>query len=326
MQKSMNSAGIGMMSWSPRKCCNEKNGVSMRKVAFVLIDSVSFNQHSLQSRRRAKQFLFPMDIPFRNGHVKQKDLPASSHGGASAAAAALNPLYQQVRQSLRDSLQAGEWKPLEVIPSEVMLARRYNVSLGTVRKAIDELVTEGLLVRRQGKGTFVASHGEQQMRHRFLRLQSDQPDVIATRQTQRNIVECRRLRAPAELARALHLNSGDTLLYVRRVLSFAGIPTVLEDIWLPALPFRGLTAEKLRDYPDSTYVLFEKEFGVRMVRAEEKLRATLSDADQAELLQCEVGTPLLQIERISYTFNDQPVEIRRVLNRTDRHHYRNTLG
>ena len=267
-----------------------------------------------------------MDIPFRNGHVKQKDLPASSHGGASAAAAALNPLYQQVRQSLRDSLQAGEWKPLEVIPSEVMLARRYNVSLGTVRKAIDELVAEGLLVRRQGKGTFVASHGEQQMRHRFLRLQSDQPDVIATRQTQRNIVECRRLRAPAELARALHLNSGDTLLYVRRVLSFAGIPTVLEDIWLPALPFRGLTAEKLRDYTDSTYVLFEKEFGVRMVRAEEKLRATLSDADQAELLQCEVGTPLLQIERISYTFNDQPVEIRRVLNRTDRHHYRNTLG
>ena len=245
---------------------------------------------------------------------------------APAPAPTFSPLYQQIRQSMLDSMQAGEWKPLEIIPSEMELARRYNVSQGTVRKAIDELAAENLLVRRQGKGTFVASHGEQQLRFRFLRLRPDEGGMDETNGPQRSIIECRRLRAPADLARALHLNPGDTLLSIRRVLSFAGEPTVLEDIWLPALPFRGLTAEKLRDYPDSTYVLFEKEFGVRMVRAEEKLRATLSDADQAELLQCEVGTPLLQIERISYTFNDQPVEIRRVLNRTDRHHYRNTLG
>ena len=137
-----------------------------------------------------------MDVPFYA--EPKKPLPGVhiSPDGAVSLAAAPHPLYQQIRQSIRASLQAGEWKPLEVIPSEVMLARRYNVSLGTVRKAIDALVAEGLLVRRQGKGTFVASHGEQQMRLRFLRLQSDRPDLAETRQPQRNIVECRRLRAP----------------------------------------------------------------------------------------------------------------------------------
>ena len=245
---------------------------------------------------------------------------------APAPAPTFSPLYQQIRQSMLDSMQAGEWKPLEIIPSEMELARRYNVSQGTVRKAIDELAAENLLVRRQGKGTFVASHGEQQLRFRFLRLRPDEGGMDETNGPQRSIIECRRLRAPADLARALHLNPGDTLLSIRRVLSFSGEPTVLEDIWLPALMFRGLTAEELQQYAGPTYALFEKAYGVRMIRAEEKLRAVLPDAEQARLLHCNVDTPLLQVERISYTFNDRPVEVRRALNRTDRHHYHNTLG
>ena len=115
-------------------------------------------------------------------------------------------------------------------------------------------------------------------------------------------------------------------MQIRRVLSWVGVPTVLEDIWLPAGAFRGLNAEMLADYPRSTYSLFEKEFGVRMIRAEEKLRAVQADAVQAELLQLPPNTPLLQVERVSYTYNDQPVELRKALNRTDTHHYRNTLG
>ena len=244
----------------------------------------------------------------------------------AAAPPAFSPLYLQIRQSMLDSLQAGEWKPLEVIPSEVELARRYNVSQGTVRKAIDELAADNLLVRRQGKGTFVASHGEQQVQYRFLRLHPDNPAPADVRRPQRRIIECRRLRAPAELARALHLNPGDTLLSIRRVLTFAGMPTVLEDIWLPALLFRGLTAEELQDYPGPTYALFEKEYGVRMIRAEEKLRAVLPDAAQARLLGVDCATPLLSVERIAYTYNDVPMELRRGLYRTDTHHYRNALN
>ena len=195
---------------------------------------------------------------------EEKTSVLEPRSGAAAPAPTFSPLYQQIRQSMLDSMQAGEWKPLEIIPSEMELARRYNVSQGTVRKAIDELAAENLLVRRQGKGTFVASHGEQQLRFRFLRLRPDEGGMDETNGPQRSIIECRRLRAPADLARALHLNPGDTLLSIRRVLSFAGEPTVLEDIWLPALMFRGLTAEELQQYAGPTYALFEKAYGVRM--------------------------------------------------------------
>ena len=73
-----------------------------------------------------------------------------------------SPLYQQIKDLILQSLQTGEWKPGEAIPSEMDLAARYRVSQGTVRKAIDELSADNLLIRRQGKGTFVATHAEQQ--------------------------------------------------------------------------------------------------------------------------------------------------------------------
>src|SRR5919107_1676673 len=86
---------------------------------------------------------------------------------------AFSPLYQQIKGLILQSLQAGEWKPGEAIPSEMDLAARFRVSQGTVRKAIDELASENLLVRRQGKGTFVSTHAEQHVRYRFLKLAPD---------------------------------------------------------------------------------------------------------------------------------------------------------
>ncbi len=260
--------------------------------------------------------------------LNPEESPAQAGAGAASQVAvpAFSPLYQQIRQAMLASLQAGEWKPLQAIPSEMELAKRYQVSQGTVRKAIDELAAENLLVRRQGKGTFVASHDEQQVEYRFLRLHPDTGTLASEGRAQRHIVEFRRMRAPAELARQLQLNSGDTVLHIRRVLAFAGTPTVLEDIWLPVGLFRGLTAEAMTDYQGATYAMFEKDYGVRMVRAEEKLRAVLADATQAAALGTIQGAALLQVERISYTYNDQPVEVRKALNRTDRHHYKNTLG
>jgi len=116
------------------------------------------------------------------------------------------------------------------------------------------------------------------------------------------------------------------LLHVRRVLSFGGIPTILEDIWLPANTFKGLSAERLAEYPGPTYAMFELEFGVRMVRAEERIRAVNPDLAQAALLDIPVATPLLSVERLAYTYNDTPMELRRGLYHTDTHHYRNALN
>ena len=236
---------------------------------------------------------------------------------------AFSPLYQQIKLLITRSLESGEWKPGEAIPSEMDLAARFRVSQGTVRKAIDELAAENLVVRRQGKGTFVATHAEQHVRYRFLKLV---PDSGGEGPAQREILDCRRLRASAEVARALQLRTGDSVVQVRRVLAFGGIPTILEDMWLPGNPFKGLTAEQLAAHQGPTYALFELEFGVRMVRAEEKIRAVAADEQQATLLALTEGVPLLSVERLSYTYNDVPMELRRGLYRTDSHHYRNELS
>ena len=135
-----------------------------------------------------------------------------------------------------------------------------------------------------------------------------------------------RLRAPAVVARALGIRSGDSVVQIRRVLSFDGSPTVLDDIWLPGQLFKGLTAERLGEYRGPMYGLFESEFGVRMIRAEEKIRAVVADDAAAELLGVAPGAPLLSVERLSLTYGDKPVELRRGLYNTALHHYRNELN
>ena len=262
--------------------------------------------------------VFPSD----STHAASADAGVAS----SPATPAFSPLYQQIKVLILQSLQSGEWKPSTAIPSEQELAARFKVSQGTVRKAIDELAAENLLVRRQGKGTFVATHAEQHVQYRFLKLFPDNGDPGSKGPAQREIIDCKRMRAAVDVARALGLNTGDAVLQVRRVLSFAGVPTLLEDVWLPAIPFKGLTAERLNDYDGPMYALFETEFGVCMVRAEEKIRAVLPDAQQCALLKISPQTPLLSVERIAYTYNDTPMEMRRGLYLTETHYYRNALN
>lgn len=254
------------------------------------------------------------------------DTPAQPAAGPGAATPAFSPLYQQIKGLILQSLQQGEWKPGEAIPSEMELAARFRVSQGTVRKAIDELAAENLVMRRQGKGTFVATHAEQHVQYRFLKLMPDTGDARGEGRAQRQVIDCKRVRATADVARALALRSADPVIQARRVLSFVGVPTILEDIWLPGQAFKGLTADQLASYQGPTYAMFEIDFGVRMVRAEEKIRAVLPDPEQAAVLKVAPGTPLLSVERIAYTYNDVPMELRRGLYLTDTHHYRNELS
>ena len=259
-----------------------------------------------------------------DGRLLCCNAPMSAAAQTEPASPAFSPLYQQIKALMVRDLQAGVWGPGEAIPSEIDLAARFKVSQGTVRKAIDELATENLLVRRQGKGTFVATHAEQTTQYRFLRLQPD--DGVTDGGTQRRFIDCRRLRAPADVARSLGLRSGDAAIQIKRVLSLRGVPVVFDEIWLPAAPFKGLTAERLSGYRGPMYGLFESEFGVRMIRAEEKIRAVAADAQSAELLAVAVGAPLLLVERLSLSYGDKPVELRRGLYNTQSHHYRNELS
>lgn len=247
--------------------------------------------------------------------------------GAAMAAPAFSPLYRQIKGLLLQRLQAGQWRPGESIPSEMELSQQLRVSQGTVRKAIDELAAENLLVRKQGKGTFVATHSERHVRYRFLRLRPDTGNLDEEGQALRTILYCRRERACAELAGTLGLRAGESVVHMRRTLSMQATPTVLEDIWLPGHTFKAITAELVTEYAGPTYALLEKEFGVHMVRAVEKIKAVAApNAEAAQLLQVDPSTPLLQVERVAYTYNDVPMELRRGLYRTDTHHYLNELN
>ena len=242
---------------------------------------------------------------------------------AAPRAPTFRPLYLQLKDLLLRNMEARHWPPGEAMPSELELAARFGVSQGTVRKAIDALATDNLVVRRQGKGTFVATHTEEKTSmFRFLRIRRNDggDEYPASR-----LVDVRRGRATAEVARLLELKPAESVIVVRRVLEYGGEPVVLDDITLPAALFRGLTRARIEGYRGSMYSLFETQFGVRMLRAQEKVKAIAADAASAALLKVRSGDPLLAVERLTRTYGDRPVEWRRGLCCTRRHHYLNDL-
>lgn len=263
-----------------------------------------------------------LNDPERQETIRQAARAETVASVLHGSSPAFSPLYQQIKALIIAQLQAGEWKAGEVIPSELDLAKRFGVSQGTVRKAIDEMAADNLLVRRQGKGTFVATHAEQKVQYRFLRLMPDEGKESLERQ----LLDCCRQRAPAAIAKQLQMRSGDAMVEVRRLLSRQGVPVVLDDIWLPGDLFKGLTTERLNQHRGPFYGLFEAEFGVHMIRAQEKIRAVAADEESAALLQVAIGTPLLSVERLSFTYGDKAVELRRGLYNTESHFYRNELN
>jgi len=241
----------------------------------------------------------------------------------SSSTPSFKPLYLQIKGLLEKSLEASEWGPGAAIPSEMELAARYGVSQGTVRKAIGALAADNLVVRKQGKGTFVATHTEEQFSSfRFLRIRHDDghDEYPGSR-----LLDLKRGKAGAEVARTLEIKPGDPLVILRRVLEWGGQPIVLDEITLPAALFRGLTRVRYDAYHGSMYGLFESQFGVRMLKARERLHAIAADPVSAAVLGVAAGSPLLAVDRVTLTYGDRPVEVRRGLCNTRMHHYFNEL-
>ena len=234
-----------------------------------------------------------------------------------------SPLYRQIRGLITRSLESGEWGPGDVIPSESELAIRFGVSQGTVRKAVDEMAAENLLVRRQGKGTFVATHNDPRSFFRFLRLAANEGELPAAKSIP---LECWRAKAGPDVARTLALEPGAPIIIVRRLLRFGNEPAVFDEIYLPGELFPDLTLDILKSGISSLYSLFESRYGVRMIRADERLRAVSANRVSSELLQVAEGSPLLLVERVTFTYADKPVEWRRGYYSTQNFHYHNELG
>lgn len=233
-----------------------------------------------------------------------------------------SPLYQQIKALLLNNLEQGEWNAGEMIPSEMELATRYKVSQGTVRKAVDELAAENLLIRKQGRGTFVATHQESRINFRFLSMKSDGGEEV---KTQSKVLQVERLLPPEDIRLNLGLSKKTQAVKITRLLSFNQRPAVFEQIWLPTQIFKDVTQEKLTNYKGTLYGWFEAEYNVRMIRAVEKLRAVMGTAEVNDQLGVALDVPLLFIERLSFTYADKPVEVRHGWYLTDAYHYQNQL-
>lgn len=231
------------------------------------------------------------------------------------------PLYQTVRNRLHRDLVMGTWKPGDMLPTEVELAREYGVSLGTARQALLSLVREGRLVRSAGRGTFVARMDSSRSFARFFRFRDgtsgDTPpsirflgaDVLTT--------------AEPEILAHLGLPKGAPVLRIRRLLISSDVPVCLYRSYLSHQLVAGLEHEDLE--ADYLYALIEKFKGIHVVRAEELLRAGLASKEESTVLKLAIGDPIIRIERTAFTHRSKVLEWRESIGRSDTFHYKITM-
>ncbi|TXF13147.1 GntR family transcriptional regulator [Pelomicrobium methylotrophicum] len=233
------------------------------------------------------------------------------------------PLYKIVKSRLLEGLTAGEWTTGEALPSEAKLAARFDVSIGTVRKAIDELVAEKILVRHQGKGTFVAVHNKDRTLYYFFHLVG--PDGVKEFPTS-ELLSFGKAKAEAAVAEQLRIARGAPVFRFRNLLKLQGRPVILDHITIPQALFPDLDEEALRKRESTIYALYQARYGINVIRAQERLRARPCDAEAAKILGLASGAPILEIHRVAYTYNDVPVEVRLSTANTEHHDYLNDLG
>lgn len=221
------------------------------------------------------------------------------------AAPAMQPLYAQVKELLRQRIQSGAWRPGQPIPSEFALADELGVSQGTVRKALGELTADNLLVRRQGRGTFVAQHTPETTLFRFFHLYDADGTRIAPETAWS---KAKTATANAAEREQLELEQGATVIRISRVRTHEGRPFVCELITVPRVLFPGLA--EAREIPNTLYDHFQRDYGVTVIGGEEKVDAVLARAREAGWLDIDVGAPLLRLDRLTYSFENRPVEWR----------------
>jgi GntR family transcriptional regulator len=228
------------------------------------------------------------------------------------------PLYKGVQRALMEQLATGELKPGQLIPSERQLALEYNVSIGTLRKAIDELVENRILIRQQGKGTFVASHDRERLLFYFFHIVPQQgvksyPLVES--------VFFHKATADAEAAARLKIALGAPVFHIRNKLTLLGDVVAIDDITLDQARFDKLTPAQFKERPNTIYNLYQDAFGITVVRTDERLRAEAASGDHAKLLKIKAGMPVLTIRRTAFDMRDAPVELRISTVNTAAHEY-----
>jgi GntR family transcriptional regulator len=216
-------------------------------------------------------------------------------------------LYRDVKRKLITDISSGAVPPGGALANESDLAKRFGVSVGTVRRAVDELVADHILLRQQGRGTFVGRLDRERFMFQFFKIvmRDRPPEFPAVK-----LLSLTKSRATAAEGRLLELAVGAVVFRISNVLSLHGRPLMHDSIVLDASLFAGLTKAQFEKRPSTIYELYQTAFGVTVVGAEERVQAVAIRGDSAGLLGLKEGSPVLRIERIAFTFNQKPAELR----------------
>jgi GntR family transcriptional regulator len=235
------------------------------------------------------------------------------------------PLYKKVREKLIFSLVEGEWRPGEMLPSESELAERYGVGISTIRAAVRELEEAKVLMRAQGKGTFVLHFDDREKTHRFLNVIKN--DGTAE-QTDRTLLSLERITAPDDVTKALQLprSSKQSVFKLATVVRLGGKPIFHSNVFLPAEIFARLRRTLLPDGNRSLYSLYQQHFNVNVTRVIDSLSSVPAPPEVARTCMLPPGTWVLKLQRVSFTYNDLPVELRINWVNTSNHCYRIQQG
>ena len=248
------------------------------------------------------------------------------------------PLYRQVKRALQGFIEAGHYSPGAPLPSEAVIARSLQVSIGTLRHAVDELVHEHVLLRRQGRGTFVAPHNQARFMFQFFHVepQSDYGDDDATQrggqsgeQSEYPTIECLtfgRDRSSAQEAAALRIKPGDLILRIENRLSLRGRVVVHDKLAISAAMFKNLSEKRFVERSGTIYGLYQTDFAITVLRAQERARARLADKATARVLGVAVGAAVMEVHRLALTFGEKPVEYRISSINTQSHDYVSVLS
>ncbi|GAC1588502.1 MAG: GntR family transcriptional regulator [Ktedonobacteraceae bacterium] len=231
------------------------------------------------------------------------------------------PLYYQLKQVVRNEIERGIYHPGDRLPSETEMIQRYGVSRITVRQALSELENEGVVVRRHGRGSYVA---ERAIEQDLVRLTDFVEDMeLAGLAPSSQVLSFEREVVTASIAEALDVAVSEEVIRIDRLRQADERPIAYDITWLPLRFGLLLSESELRH--DTIYHILETRYNIPIEMGVFHITASNVTTEQAHLLQIAPGTGLLLIRRISYTTGNVPVYVQDRYYRTDRISYRVTL-